>query len=73
VLKKLQAGFPSVHIALNNNREAAAQDLVYLGLHLPAIGGSLAEIKEGLRTASLKENTANRPNWLLPFYNMDFD
>ena len=41
VLKKLQSGFPSVHIVPNNNREAAVQDLVFLGLHPPAIAGSL--------------------------------
>jgi pyrroline-5-carboxylate reductase len=53
VLKKLQAGFPSVQIVLNNNREAAAQDLVFLGLHPPAIGGSLAEMKESLKPGAI--------------------
>jgi pyrroline-5-carboxylate reductase len=53
VLKKLQAGFPSVQIVLNSNREAAAQDLVFLGLHPPAIGGSLAEIKESLKPGAI--------------------
>jgi pyrroline-5-carboxylate reductase len=53
VLIKLQSGFPSVQIALNNNRESASQDLVFLGLHPPAIGGSLAEIKDSLKPGSI--------------------
>lgn len=53
VLKKLQSGFPSVQTVLNSNREAAAQDLVFLGLHPPAISGSLAEIKEGLKPGAI--------------------
>jgi pyrroline-5-carboxylate reductase len=53
VLKKLQVGFPSVQIAPNNNREPAAQDLVFLGLHPPAIGGSLAEIKDSLKPGTI--------------------
>jgi|WetSurMetagenome_2_1015567.scaffolds.fasta_scaffold433363_1 pyrroline-5-carboxylate reductase len=49
VLKKLQSGFPEVQMALNNNREAAAQDLVFLGLHPPAIAGCLTDIKDCLK------------------------
>jgi pyrroline-5-carboxylate reductase len=49
VLKKLQSGFPAVQIALNNNREAAAQELVFLGLHPPAVAQSLADIKSCLK------------------------
>ena len=49
VLKKLQSGFPDVRVALNNNREAAAQDLVFLGLHPPALVNSLADIKADLK------------------------
>ncbi len=49
VLKKLQSGFPDIRIALNNNREAAAQDLVFLGLHPPALVNSLADIKADLK------------------------
>ena len=48
VLKKLQAGFPTVEAA-SNNREPAAQDFVFLALHPPAIAGSLAEIKDCLK------------------------
>lgn len=50
VLKKLQAGFPDVQIALNNNREPAAQDLVFLGLHPPAISGSLVDFKDSIKS-----------------------
>jgi pyrroline-5-carboxylate reductase len=53
VLKRLQSGFPVVQIALNNNREAAAQDLVFLGLHPPAIAGALAEIKDSLKPGAI--------------------
>jgi pyrroline-5-carboxylate reductase len=53
VLKKLQSGFPEVQLALNNNREAAAQDFVFLGLHPPAIAGCLAEIKDSLKPGSV--------------------
>jgi pyrroline-5-carboxylate reductase len=49
ILKKLQSGFPGVQTVLNNNREAAAQDLVFLGLHPPALLDSLAEIKSCLK------------------------
>jgi pyrroline-5-carboxylate reductase len=49
VLKKLQSGFPDIRIALNNNCEAAAQDLVFLGLHPPVLANSLAEIKGCLK------------------------
>jgi len=48
-LKRLQSGFPAVRTELNNNREAAVQDLVLLGLHPPAIAGALAEIKDFLK------------------------
>jgi pyrroline-5-carboxylate reductase len=53
VLKKLQSAFPEIQTALNNNREAAAQDLVFLGLHPPAVPGSLAEIKDCLKSGAL--------------------
>jgi pyrroline-5-carboxylate reductase len=49
VLKRLRSGFPDVQIALNNNRDAAAQDLVFLGLHPPVLANSLADIKGCLK------------------------
>lgn len=53
VLKQLQSAFPDVQTALNGNREAAAQDLVFLGLHPPAVSGSLAEIKDSLKPGAI--------------------
>jgi pyrroline-5-carboxylate reductase len=47
-LKQLQTLFPEVKTILNGNREAAAQEVVFLGLHPPALPGSLAEIKNSL-------------------------
>jgi pyrroline-5-carboxylate reductase len=49
VLKRLQAGFPNVRSLLNDNRKAAAQDLVFLGLHPPALSGVLDEIRNCLK------------------------
>ncbi|HYK90392.1 MAG TPA: NAD(P)-binding domain-containing protein [Acidobacteriota bacterium] len=49
VLKRLQAKFLNVRTALNDNRKAAAQDLVFLGLHPPALSGALAEIRDCLK------------------------
>ncbi len=53
VLKRLQSGFPAIQTEINNNREAAAQDLVFLGLHPPALAGSLAEIKDCLKPGAI--------------------
>jgi len=52
-LKRLQSGFPDVQTVPNNNREAAAQDLVFLALHPPALAGSLAEIKDSLKPEAI--------------------
>lgn len=49
VLKRLQSEFPRIQCVINNNREAAAQDLVFLGLHPPAIAASLADLRGCLR------------------------
>jgi len=53
VLKQLKSAFPEAQTVLNNNREAASQDLVFLGLHPPAMPGSLAEIKDSLRPGAI--------------------
>jgi pyrroline-5-carboxylate reductase len=52
-LKRLQSGFRDIRTALNNNREAAAQDLVFLGLHPPALAGSLADIRSCLKPGAI--------------------
>lgn len=53
VLKKLQSGFPAIRVVLNNNRESASQDLVFLALHPSAIVASLAEIKDRLKPGAI--------------------
>ncbi len=53
VLKQLQSSFPEIQTLLNDNREAAAQDLIFLGLHPPALPGSLAEIKDCLKPGAI--------------------
>jgi pyrroline-5-carboxylate reductase len=49
VLKRLKSEYPAVQTLLNNNREAAGQDLVFLGLHPPALSSALGEIKHSLK------------------------
>jgi pyrroline-5-carboxylate reductase len=53
VLKRLQSEFPNINVAINNNREAGAQDLVFLGLHPPALVGFLADLRACLKPASI--------------------
>lgn len=52
-LKQLHSAFPEIQTALNNNREAAAQDLVFLGLHPPAMPGSLGKIRACLKPSAI--------------------
>ena len=49
VLNRLRATFPEIRIAHNDNKQPASQDLVFLGLHPPAVAGCLGEIKDSLR------------------------
>ncbi len=49
VLKRLQSEFPGIRAIISNNRDAALQDLVFLGLHPPAIAGSLADLRGCLK------------------------
>jgi pyrroline-5-carboxylate reductase len=49
VLKRLKSEFPAVHTVVNKNREAAGQDLVFVGLHPPAMAGALGEIRDNLK------------------------
>jgi len=48
VLDRLRSEFPGIRTVINNNREAAAQDLVFLGLHPPALIASLPDLKTSL-------------------------
>ena len=61
VLKHLKAKFPSVETALDNNREAAGHDLVFLGLHPPALAGALGEIRDSLKPGATVISLA--PKW----------
>ena len=53
ILQKLQSCFPQIPIETGNNREAARQDLVFLGLHPPVLADALAGIKDCLRPESI--------------------
>jgi len=44
-LDKLKAGFSAIEIAPTDNRKAAAQSLVFLAVHPPAMTGALADIR----------------------------
>jgi pyrroline-5-carboxylate reductase len=52
-LNRLQSRHPGIQIAHNDNRLTAAQDLVFAGLHPPALLGCLGEIKTGLKPGSI--------------------
>ncbi len=70
VLQKLKSDYPQIHITPGNNREAAKKDLVFLGLHPPALSGVLAEIKDCLKPETLlvslapKATFAKLSEWL---------
>jgi pyrroline-5-carboxylate reductase len=49
VLNRLQARFPGIRVVPNDNKPPASQDLVFLGLHPPAVAGCLGEIKDCLK------------------------
>ncbi len=49
VLEKLKSEFPTIQIAPNDNQAPAAQDIVFLALHPPAISPILNQIKPCLR------------------------
>ena len=53
VLNRLQARFPGIQIALNDNKTPASQDLVFAGLHPPALPGCLGEIRSSLKPGAI--------------------
>jgi pyrroline-5-carboxylate reductase len=53
VLTRLQAGFPKIRVAHNNNREPASQDMVFLGLHPPVLASALEEIRGCLKPGAV--------------------
>jgi len=60
VLQKLKEKFPKVQPAQGDNAKAAGQDLVFLALHPPAIGGGLAEIRATLKSGAILVSLAPR-------------
>jgi pyrroline-5-carboxylate reductase len=59
-LQKIKDRFPKVQTAQGDNAKPAAQDLVFLALHPPAIGGGLAEIKASLKPEAVLVSLAPR-------------
>ena len=53
VLNRLQARFPMIQIVHNDNKPPASQDLVFAGLHPPALPGCLGEIKACLKPSAI--------------------
>ncbi len=52
-LAKLQANFPNIETALNDNRAAAARDIVFIGLHPPAFAAAFDELKASLKPTAI--------------------
>jgi pyrroline-5-carboxylate reductase len=59
-LQKLKARFPKVEISQGDNGKPAAQDIVFLALHPPAIGGGLGELKSALNPGAVLVSLAPR-------------
>jgi pyrroline-5-carboxylate reductase len=59
-LQKLKARFPKVQISQGDNGRPAAQEIVFLALHPPAIGGGLDEIKSALQPGAVLVSLAPR-------------
>jgi pyrroline-5-carboxylate reductase len=53
VLNRLQVRFPEMQIIQNDNKPPASQDLVFVGLHPPAVAGCLGEIKSCLKAEAI--------------------
>ena len=59
-LQKLKEKFPKIQTAEGDNTKPAAQDLVFLALHPPAVGGVLAEIKGSMNPGAVLVSLAPR-------------
>jgi pyrroline-5-carboxylate reductase len=59
-LQKLNARFSKVQISQGDNGRPAAQEIVFLALHPPAIGGGLGEIKSALKPGAVLVSLAPR-------------
>jgi pyrroline-5-carboxylate reductase len=60
VLQKLKGRFPSIQTVQGDNAKPAAQEIVFLALHPPAIGSSLAEIRAALKPGAVIVSLAPR-------------
>jgi pyrroline-5-carboxylate reductase len=60
ILQKLKARFPELEISQGDNSKPASQDIVFLALHPPAMGGGLAEIKGYLKPGAILVSFAPR-------------
>lgn len=60
VLQRLKDTFPKIRTAPGDNAKPAVQDIVFLALHPPAIGGGLAEIKAALKPGAVLVSLAPR-------------
>jgi pyrroline-5-carboxylate reductase len=61
VLERLRKEFPTITALPNANGQAASQDLVFLGLHPPAMGAGMAEIGSKLKKGAVLISLA--PKW----------
>jgi len=59
-LQTIKEKFPKVQTVQGGNAKAAGQDLVFLALHPPAVGGGLAEIRATLRPGAILVSLAPR-------------
>ncbi len=60
ILNNLKAGFPTIQITPGDNQTPASQELVFVGLHPPAMSAVLAEIKSCLHPDTLVISLAPR-------------
>ncbi len=59
-LQRLKDRFPKVQTSQGDNGRPAAQEIVFLALHPPAIGGGLGEIKSALQPGAVLVSLAPR-------------
>ncbi len=59
-LQRLKEKFPKIQAAQGDNAKAAGQDLVFLALHPPAVGGCLTEIRGTLKAEAVLVSLAPR-------------
>jgi len=53
ILQKLKAHFPEIEATPNGNHQAASQDVVFVALHPPIMGGILHDIRSDLKPSCI--------------------